>query len=115
MLRGTPSAIHGTWWSVLFSGFAPGKAPAEGSDPGNGLRTGANLWFAAREGFQVGIDGSAAAIAYARKRFEDEGIPETFGRGIFANCLSQRTILTWCWIAVPYLLWLSVPMRPLER
>lgn len=34
-----------------------------------------NLWFAAREGFAVtGIDGSAAAIAQAQRRFADEGL-----------------------------------------
>lgn len=40
-----------------------------------GCGTGANLWFAAREGFQVaGIDASGSAIACARKRFQEEGI-----------------------------------------
>src|SRR3954451_16714670 len=40
-----------------------------------GCGAGNNLWFAAREGFQVaGIDGSAAAIAYARRRFEQDGL-----------------------------------------
>ena len=40
-----------------------------------GCGSGNNLWFAAREGFSVaGIDGSAAAIDYARRRFDDEGL-----------------------------------------
>jgi SAM-dependent methyltransferase len=40
-----------------------------------GCGTGANLWFAAREGFSVaGIDGSSAAIAFARERFAKEGL-----------------------------------------
>jgi SAM-dependent methyltransferase len=40
-----------------------------------GCGAGNNLWFAAREGFQVaGIDGSRSAIAFARKRFADEGL-----------------------------------------
>ena len=40
-----------------------------------GCGAGNNLWFAAREGFSVtGIDGSATAIDYARKRFAEEGL-----------------------------------------
>ena len=40
-----------------------------------GCGTGNNLWFAAREGFNVyGIDGSESAINYARNRFSDEGL-----------------------------------------
>lgn len=40
-----------------------------------GCGTGSNLWFAAREGFQVaGIDASKSAIAYAQKRFAEEGL-----------------------------------------
>ena len=40
-----------------------------------GCGSGNNLWFAAREGFSVaGIDGSATAINYARKRFAEEGL-----------------------------------------
>lgn len=40
-----------------------------------GCGTGSNLWFAAREGFQVaGIDGSPSAIEYATKRLTDEGL-----------------------------------------
>jgi len=35
--------------------------------------TGNNLWFAAREGFEVaGIDGSPSAIGYARRRFQED-------------------------------------------
>ena len=40
-----------------------------------GCGAGNNLWFASREGFSVtGIDGSATAIDYARKRFAAEGL-----------------------------------------
>ncbi len=40
-----------------------------------GCGTGSNLWFAAREGFEVcGIDGSPSAIAYARERFARDGL-----------------------------------------
>jgi ubiquinone/menaquinone biosynthesis C-methylase UbiE len=38
-----------------------------------GCGTGSNLWFAAKEGFQVtGIDASYSAIEYAMERFEEE-------------------------------------------
>lgn len=44
-----------------------------------GCGTGSNLWFAAREGFQVtGIDGSRSAITYAQKRFSSEGLTGDF-------------------------------------
>ena len=40
-----------------------------------GCGNGCNLWFAAREGFQVsGVDGSSTAIEYARQWFEQEGL-----------------------------------------
>lgn len=40
-----------------------------------GCGTGANLWFAAREGFRAcGVDASASALAAARARFEAEGL-----------------------------------------
>jgi len=40
-----------------------------------GCGTASNLWFAAREGFQVaGIDGSQAAIRAAQERFRAEGL-----------------------------------------
>ncbi len=40
-----------------------------------GCGTSSNLWFAAREGFQVtGIDASESAIKYAMHRFEEEGL-----------------------------------------
>lgn len=51
-----------------------------------GCGVGNNLWFAAREGFQVaGIDGSATAIAYARARFAHEGLHGEFVVGDFAE------------------------------
>ena len=40
-----------------------------------GCGTGSNLWFAAREGFQVaGIDASKSAINNAKRRFKKEGL-----------------------------------------
>lgn len=51
-----------------------------------GCGTGANLWFAAREGFQVvGIDASPSAIAYRRKRFDAEGIKGDLREGDFTQ------------------------------
>ncbi|MGQ0662581.1 MAG: class I SAM-dependent methyltransferase [Pseudomonadota bacterium] len=51
-----------------------------------GCGAGNNLWFAAREGFQVaGIDASESAIAYARKRFSEEGLKGDFRVGDFTH------------------------------
>lgn len=44
-----------------------------------GCGTGANLWYAAREGFSVtGVDGSAVALEEARRRFAAEGLAGEF-------------------------------------
>lgn len=49
-----------------------------------GCGAGNNLWFAAREGFAVsGIDGSAAAIDYARRRFAQDALPGDLRVGDF--------------------------------
>jgi SAM-dependent methyltransferase len=49
-----------------------------------GCGVGNNVWFAAREGFQTaGIDGSATAIEYARRRFAEEGLVGDFQIGDF--------------------------------
>jgi len=54
-----------------------------------GCGVGNNLWFAAREGFNVtGIDISESAIAYAKKRFSDEGLNGTFICGDF-SCINK--------------------------
>ncbi len=51
-----------------------------------GCGAGNNLWFAAREGFQVtGIDASQAGIEYAKKRFKEEGLTGDFYVGDFTN------------------------------
>ena len=51
-----------------------------------GCGTGSNLWFAAREGFNVtGFDGSESAIKKARKRFKEEGLIGDFRVCDFAN------------------------------
>ncbi|TWO68954.1 class I SAM-dependent methyltransferase [Caenimonas sedimenti] len=51
-----------------------------------GCGSASNLWFAAREGFCVtGIDGSAAAIAQARRRFADEGLSGDLRVGDFTR------------------------------
>jgi SAM-dependent methyltransferase len=47
-----------------------------------GCGAGNNLWFAAREGFQVaGIDASETAINLTQKRFKDEGLSGDFRIG----------------------------------
>lgn len=51
-----------------------------------GCGAGNNLWFAAREGFQVtGIDASVSAIAYARQRFAKEGLSGDLRVGDFTE------------------------------
>jgi SAM-dependent methyltransferase len=51
-----------------------------------GCGAGNNLWFAAREGFRVaGIDASPSAIAFARQRFENEGLEGDLEVGSFAE------------------------------
>jgi ubiquinone/menaquinone biosynthesis C-methylase UbiE len=51
-----------------------------------GCGTGSNLWFAAREGFNVaGIDASQSAIEYARNRFDKEGLDGDLRVGDFTK------------------------------
>ncbi|MEL6585655.1 MAG: class I SAM-dependent methyltransferase [Pseudomonadota bacterium] len=51
-----------------------------------GCGAGNNLWFAAREGFDVtGLDASPPALAFARKRFEAEGLQGQFLQGDFTE------------------------------
>ena len=51
-----------------------------------GCGTGSNLWFAAREGFQVaGIDGSESAIDYAKQRFQQAGLTGDLRVADFTN------------------------------
>ena len=59
--------------SFVFHNRPRDKTPAETRILEVGCGTGSNLWFAAREGFAVaGADGSRSAIAYARKRFDED-------------------------------------------
>lgn len=49
-----------------------------------GCGAGNNLWFAAREGFEVsGIDGSTSAISFAQHRFHHDGLSGEFVTGDF--------------------------------
>lgn len=51
-----------------------------------GCGAGNNLWFAAREGFDVyGIDGSPSAIKYAKDRFAEEKLKGEFQIGDFTD------------------------------
>lgn len=51
-----------------------------------GCGAGNNLWFAAREGFRVaGIDGSESAIAFAQRRFADDGLEGDLRVGDFSE------------------------------
>jgi ubiquinone/menaquinone biosynthesis C-methylase UbiE len=73
--------------SFLFSTanpFQPNGAQTKILEIGCGA--GNNLWFAAREGFDVtGLDASDAAIEYARKRFSDDGLVGQFDVGDFTD------------------------------
>ena len=71
-----------------------------------GCGNGANLWFAAREGFNVaGIDGSQTAISYAKEWFSREGLVGDLRVGDFTNLpfddnyfdfVIDRSALTFC-------------------
>ena len=51
-----------------------------------GCGAGNNLWFAAREGFEVtGLDASESAISFARQRFTDDSLIGTFDVGSFTS------------------------------
>jgi len=51
-----------------------------------GCGAGSNLWFAAREGFDVsGIDGSHSAIEYAKERFKKEALDGDLRVGDFTS------------------------------
>jgi SAM-dependent methyltransferase len=53
-----------------------------------GFGSGANLWFAAREGFAVaGVEGSASAVAAADRRLADEGLGGDLRVGDFTRPL----------------------------
>lgn len=77
------------WSSVVqfvFRNTPKDREPAEIRILEVGCGNGANLWFAAREGFQtVGIDGSQTAISHARDWFRREGLDGEFCVGNFAE------------------------------
>lgn len=53
-----------------------------------GCGSASNLWFAAREGFNVaGIDGSPTAISWARRRFAEDGLAGELVVGDFTRPL----------------------------
>ena len=53
-----------------------------------GCGTASNLWFAAREGFRVtGMDASPSAIAFAKRRFDVEGLAAELLEGDFTQPL----------------------------
>jgi ubiquinone/menaquinone biosynthesis C-methylase UbiE len=61
-------------------GFHPRNKPRSGTRILEvGCGNGNNMWFAAREGFQVtGMDGSEQAVEYARNRFAEEKLAGKF-------------------------------------
>ncbi len=61
--------------SFIYRNFSRSKPRAETKILEIGCGAGNNLWFAAREGFNVtGVDVSASAIEFAKKRFAAEGL-----------------------------------------
>lgn len=61
--------------SFIFSNYPRTKERKDVQILEIGCGAGSNLWFAAREGFQIaGIDGSTSAIDFAKKRFAAEGL-----------------------------------------
>jgi len=51
-----------------------------------GFGTGANLWFAAREGFRVsGVEAVSAAVEVARSRFAEQGLTGDLRQGSFTE------------------------------
>lgn len=72
--------------SFIFRNYPSHKARAQVKILEIGCGTGNNLWFAAREGFQVtGIDGSSSAITLAKQRFSEEGLQGNFYVGDFTE------------------------------
>lgn len=70
--------------SFLFRWRPRDKAREQTSVVELGCGAGNNLWFAAREGFRVaGVDGSPAAIAFARERLAAEGLAADLRVGSF--------------------------------
>jgi SAM-dependent methyltransferase len=72
--------------SFVYRHYPRSKARGEIEILEVGCGTASNLWFAAREGFKVtGIDASPSAIAYAKKRFSEEGLSGEFEIGDFSS------------------------------
>jgi SAM-dependent methyltransferase len=72
--------------SFIYRNFSRSKPRSETKILEIGCGAGNNLWFAAREGFSVaGMDGSPSAVAFAQKRFADEGLKGDFKVGDFIN------------------------------
>jgi SAM-dependent methyltransferase len=56
-----------------------------------GFGSGPNLWFAAREGFDVsGIEGSPSAVRFAKKRFTQDGLKGDLRVGDFTSLPFQE-------------------------
>jgi ubiquinone/menaquinone biosynthesis C-methylase UbiE len=61
--------------SFILSNAARNKPRDQTSVLEVGFGAGSNLWFAAREGFDVsGVEGSRSAVDYAIRRFKEEGL-----------------------------------------
>jgi len=72
--------------SFIFKNYPSDKERADVKILEVGCGAGNNLWFAAKEGFQVtGIDGSRSAIDFAVNRFKIEELQGVFHNGDFTK------------------------------
>ena len=72
--------------SFVFRNTPKDRPPSEIKIMEIGFGTAPNLWFAAREGFQVfGVEGSKSAVNLAREKFKSEGLQGDLRVGDFTN------------------------------
>lgn len=72
--------------SFIFRNFPPNLLRKDFKILELGFGTGSNVWFAAREGFQVyGIEASKSAVLFAKKRFELDSLEGDLRLGSFTE------------------------------
>lgn len=72
--------------SFVFRNIPTDRPPSEIKIMEIGFGTAPNLWFAAKEGFQVfGVEGSKSAVRLAKEKFKSEGLQGDLRVGDFRN------------------------------